>query len=220
MSETKTKLHNQHSAIRVYLLLPIIFLLVTLLGGLRLRAEDNTFLFLKPQLICLVLASILLIAFYRANFFKNWFTEDFTLLKNVTNGCILLTIFTATVQIFNALLPEKSIAFWIISFCFLWSLWTNLFAELSAKKLLTSLASLFGLAFIVKYLFLASLVSTNQTWTQKIFSELSAGLLDLPKFSNATGYIQFFTLAFYIIGVLSLSSKTDESSKKSSDKTE
>jgi hypothetical protein len=73
---------------------------------------------------------------------------------------------------------------------------------LSSKKLLISLASLFGLEFVVKYFVLASLVSSNETtWTQKIFSELSAGLLDLPKFSSATGYIQFFTLILYLAGI-------------------
>jgi hypothetical protein len=186
-----------------FIILPLIFLTVTLFGGLRLSFDANAFLFLKPQLICLILAAILMVLFVRAKLIKigDFFAEDFSLLKNICNALILLTLFTATTQVFNSLLPEKSIAFWIIAFCFLWSLWTNLFAELSAKKLLISLASLFGLAFVVKYFVLASLVSSNETWTQKIFSELSAGLLDLPKFSPATGYIQFFTLILYLAGI-------------------
>jgi hypothetical protein len=187
-----------------FIILPLIFLAVTLFGGLRLSFDANAFLFLKPQLICLILSAILFVLFIRAKLIKisDFFAEDFSLLKNICNTLILLTLFTATTQVFNSLLPEKSIAFWIIAFCFLWSLWTNLFAELSSKKLLISLASLFGLAFVVKYFVLASLVSTNETtWTQKIFSELSAGLLDLPKFSSATGYIQFFTLILYLAGI-------------------
>ncbi len=172
-------------------------------GGLRLSFDANAFLFLKPQLICLILSAILMVLFVRAKLIKigAFFAEDFSLLKNICNALILLTLFAATTQVFNSLLPEKSIAFWIIAFCFLWSLQTNLFAELSSKKLLISLASLFGLAFVVKYFVLASLVSSNETWMQKIFSELSAGLLDLPKFSSATGYIQFFTLILYLAGI-------------------
>jgi hypothetical protein len=187
-----------------FIILPLIFLAVTLFGGLRLSFDANAFLFLKPQLICLILSAILFVLFFRARLIKihEFFAEDFSLLKNICNALILLMLFTATTQVFNSLLPEKSIAFWIIAFCFLWSLWTNLFAELSAKKLLISLASLFGLAFVVKYFVLASLVSTNETtWTQKIFSELSVGLLDLPKFSSATGYVQFFTLFLYLAGI-------------------
>jgi intracellular septation protein A len=187
-----------------FIILPLIFLAVTLFGGLRLSFDANAFLFLKPQLICLILSAILFVLFVRARLIKinEFFAEDFSLPKNICNALILLTLFTATTQVFNSLLPEKSIAFWIIAFCFLWSLWTNLFAELSSKKLLISLASLFGLEFVVKYFVLASLVSSNETtWTQKIFSELSAGLLDLPKFSSATGYIQFFTLILYLAGI-------------------
>jgi hypothetical protein len=219
MSKEKETITNQKSEIKNLIFLPLLFLFVTLLGGLRFRFEDSAFLFLKPQLICLILASILLVAFYRAEFFRHWFSEEFSLLKNVANGFVLLTLFTATVQIFNSLLPEKSIAFWIVAFCFLWSLWTNLFAELSANKLFISLSSLFGLAFIVKYFLLANLVSNNETWTQKIFSEVSAGLLDLPKFASGTGYVQFFALAIYIIGVWSMTSASGELSKNSSDKT-
>ncbi len=204
-----------------FIILPLMFLAVTLFGGLRLSFDANAFLFLKPPLICLILSAILMVLFVRAKLIKihEFFAEDFSLLKNICNTLILLTLFTATTQVFNSLLPEKSIAFWIIAFCFLWSLQTNLFAELSAKKLLISLASLFGLAFVVKYFVLASLVSTNETWTNKIFSELSAGLLDLPKFSSATGYIQFFTLILYLAGIYLTSSGkgNGDSSKNSSE---
>jgi hypothetical protein len=72
------------------------------------------------------------------------------------------------------------------------------------------LGSLFGLAFVVKYLVLASLtVQGEQTWTQKILEtvmkEASFGLLDLPKFAAGTGYIQFFTLIIYVVGLILLS---------------
>lgn len=204
-----------------FIILPLIFLTVTLFGGLRLSFEANAFLFLKPPLICLILSAILFVLFVRTRLIKinKFFAEDFSLLKNICNGLILLTLFTASTQVFNSLLPEKSIAFWIIAFCFLWSLWTNLFAELSSKKLLISLASLFGLAFVVKYFVLANLVSTNETWMQKIFAELSAGLLDLPKFSSATGYIQFFTLILYLAGIylVSAGNGNGDSSKNSSE---
>ena len=52
---------KNNKTILQYLLLPLIFLTVTLLGGLRLSAENNAFLFLKPALVCLILATILLI---------------------------------------------------------------------------------------------------------------------------------------------------------------
>src|SRR4051812_31322525 len=39
---------NRQSAIRHYLLLPLMLLTVTLLGGLRLSGDVNAFIFLKP----------------------------------------------------------------------------------------------------------------------------------------------------------------------------
>jgi hypothetical protein len=219
MTAEKEEVKKQKSEIKNIVFLPTLFLAVTLLGGLRFRFEDNAFLFLKPQLICLILASILIVSLYRANLFDGWFCEGYSNLKKTANGSVFLTFLAATVQIFNSLLPEKSIAFWIIVFCLLWSLWTNLFAELTAKKLFVSLISIFSLAFIVKYFLLASLISGKETWTQKIFSELSAGLLDLPKFSSVTGYVQFFSLIIYIIGLWSITLASSELSKNSSDKT-
>lgn len=207
-----------------YILLPIIFLTVTLLGGLRLSVEDNAFIFLKPELVCLIFSAILLILFFRAGLLRltGWFSEDFSVLDNVANGTVLLTLFFASTQVFNALLPEKGLAFWIISFFFFWTLWNNLFVDFQAKRLLQSLGSLFGLAFVVKYLVLANLVtSTEATWTQKILEglmkEASFGLLDLPKFSSATGYIQFFTLVFYVLGLILLSPSSVSTPKSESE---
>lgn len=204
-----------------YLVLPLVFLTIALLGGLRLSVENNAFIFLKPALICLIFALILVILLFRADLIRltDYFSEDFPLLKNVAHGLILLTLFAASTQIFNALLPEKGLTFWVIGFFFFWTLWNNLFIDFQAKRLLQSLGSLFGLAFVVKYLVLANLTSSGEsTWTQKILEglmkEASFGLLELPKFSAGTGYIQFFTLIIYAIGLILLPSSSSTSKSK------
>lgn len=214
---------KNNKSILQYILLPLIFLTVTLLGGLRLSIENNAFIFLKPALVCLIFATILLILFFRGRLISlsGWFSEDFSTLKNIANGLILLTLFTASTQVFNSLLPEKGLPFWIIGFFFFWTLWNNLFVDFQAKRLLQSLGSLFGLAFVVKYLVLASLTASGEsTWTQKILESLmkeaSFGLLDLPKFSSATGYIQFFTLILYVVGLILLSPSSAPKSKSES----
>ena len=98
---------------------------------------------------------------------------------------------------------------------FFWTLWNNLFAEFNTKRLLQSLGGLFGLAFIIKYLLLANLVApTSDSWWQSILQnptqQAFTWLLDLPKFSSGTGYIQFFTLIFYLIGLFLLNPQTGE----------
>ena len=202
---------NQQSAIRNYLFLPFIFLTVALLGGLRLSEETSTFLFLKPPLICLIFASVLLILFFRANLIKlnGWFSESFSTLTNFAHASVLLTLFAASAQVFNSLLPESGLPFWTLAFCFFWTLWNNLFADFDVKKLLQSLGGLFGLAFVVKYLILANLTApTSESWIQGIVQnpskEVFTWILDLPKYSSGTGYIQFFTLVFYLIGLFLL----------------
>ncbi|CAN5231916.1 hypothetical protein BH20ACI2_BH20ACI2_00250 [soil metagenome] len=196
------------SAVPKYIVLPLIFLAVTLLGGMRLGAVDNSFIFLKPALICLVFSALTLVLFFRSGLISvaGWLSEGFTTLRNAANAAILLTMFTATVQLFNSLLPEQGLPFWIVGFCFFWTLWNNLFAGFDTMRLLRSLGALFGLAFVVKYLVLANLTApTGSGWLQRMIEnpgrEAFTWLLDLPRFSPGTGYIQFFTLVLYLIGL-------------------
>ncbi len=198
-----------------YIFLPISFLTVALLGGLRLNAADNAFIFLKPALICLIFSSILLILFFRANLLKldGWFSESFPTLKNAANATVLISLFAASTQIFNALLPERGLPFWIIAFCFFWTLWNSLFAEFDVRRLLQSLGGLFGLAFVVKYLVLANLAApTGSSWWRTFVEnpaqETFTWLLDLPRFAAGTGYIQFFAVIIYLLGLFLLPSAT------------
>ena len=62
------------------------------------------------------------------------------------------------------------------------------------------------MAFVVKYLVLANLTATGgASLLQRIFEdptkEAFTWLLDLPRYAAGTGYIQFFTLALYLIGL-------------------
>ena len=204
IANPKSNIANQ----KVYLLLPILFLIVALLGGLRFGAADGEFLFIRPPLIALIFACVLLVLFFRANLIRleGWFSEDFTTLKNAANGAVLITLFFASVQIFNSLLPEQGLPFWILAFCFFWTLWNNLFADFDTKKLIRSLGAMFGLAFVVKYLILINFIApTDESWWQNIFKNMTkdtfAWILDLPRFSPATGYVQFFAVIFYLIGL-------------------
>jgi hypothetical protein len=199
-----------------YLALPAIFLIVTLLGGMRLSPESGAFIFLPPSIFNLVLAVLLLAVIVRGKLILagQWFSAEFSVLKNCANGLILLTIFSGSVQVINCLLPEKGLAFGLTAFFLLWTLWTNLFAELEAKKMLRSLAALLGFAFVFKYVFLASLVSAanggggEETWARKLaeslFEKVSLGLLEIPRFSAATGYVAFFTVLLYGAGLIFL----------------
>ncbi len=210
VKDQKPKTENQKFYLQ-YILLPLIFLTAALLGGLRLSAIDSALIFLKPPLICLIFATILLVLFFRSGLLKleGWFSESFSMLKNTANVVILLTLFFASTQIFNSLLPETGLPFWVFAFCFFWTLWNNLFVEFQGKRLLQSLGSVFALAFVSKYLILAYLTApTSESWWRGILEnptqEFFTLLFDLPRFAAGTGYIQFFAVIFYLLGLFLL----------------
>lgn len=195
----------------VYLLLPVIFLAVTLLGGLRLGAADEAFIFLKPALICLVFAAVTLVLFVRSGMIAvdGWLSSENSGLRNAANAAVLLTLFSALVQLYNSLLPEQGLPFWIVGFCFFWTLWNNLFAEFDPKRLIRSMSALFAMAFAVRWLFLANITPEPvNSWFQRLLQnpaqEALTWLLDIPRYSVGTGYVQFFTLVLFLLGLFLL----------------
>lgn len=207
--------HDRQKLVRLHLLIPFIFLTAALLGGLRLASPDNAFVFLKPALLCLIFAVILLLLFIRGGLITvdGWINEEFTILKNAANSMVLLTLFAASTQLFNSVLPEQGLPFWIVAFCFLWTLWNNLFADFDNKKLLRSIAALFGFAFVAKYLILANLTApTSESWLRGLIEnpaqETFTWILALPKYSAGTGYIQFFAVLLYFMGLFLLPQTT------------
>jgi len=200
-----------------YFLVPFLFVTAALLGGLRLSAADSTFVFVRPSLLCLVFAVMLLVIFFRAGFISagGWFNEKFPLAKDIANAVILAAAAAASMQIFNSLIPENGLPYWVVSFCFLWTLWNYLFAEPDRMRLLKSILGMFALAFAVKYILLANLTATsNESWLRSMIDEPAKNvftyLLDLPAYSSGTGFIQFFALLIYIFGLYLLPETTEE----------
>ncbi len=203
--------NNQRSAVggqRSVVLLPFIFLTVALLGGLRVSAEDQAFVFVPPPLITLVLAVLLMLLFVRGGLIelRSWIVPDNSPLANITQVWVLLTLFFASAQAFNSVLPETGLLHWLFSFFFLWTLWNNQFSSFDARRLLRSLAVLFGTAFVLKHMLLASLYAPEGGWLKRLTGALVSGVtqgtLDGPTFAPATGYIAFFTLGLYIVGLM------------------
>jgi|SRR6185437_13348002 len=199
---------SRNQALLSYWVLPAIFLTVALLGGLRVSADDRAFIFFPPPLITLVLAVLLMLLFVRGGLIelRSWIATNHPPLQNISHIWLLLTLFFASAQAFNSVLPERGLLHWLFSFFFLWTLWNNQFSSFDARRLLRSLVVLFGTAFVLKHLLLASLYAAGGGWLQRLTGALvqgvSLGTLDAPMFAPATGYISFFTLGLYIVGLL------------------
>ena len=207
---------SRNQALVSYWLLPLIFLTVALLGGLRVSAEGHKFIFLPPSLITLVLAVLLMLLLVRGGLIesRSWIAANNPPLENVSHIWVLLTLFFASAQAFNSVLPESGLLHWLFSFFFLWTLWNNQFSSFDARRLLRSLVVLFGTAFILKHMLLASLYAPEGGWLTRIAGALaqgvSLGTLDAPIFAPATGYISFFTLGLYIAGLLLISFRSEQ----------
>src|SRR5690606_7405616 len=111
-------------AVLTYLALPALFLFVALLGGLRLSGADGSFIFIRPALVCLVFALVLVVLFVRNSLVRldGWFSETAPVFTNIANAVVVASLFFASVQIFNSLIPEQGLPFWVVSFCFFWVL--------------------------------------------------------------------------------------------------
>jgi hypothetical protein len=91
----------------------------------------------------------------------------------------------------------------MFSFFFLWTLWTNQFSAFDPRRLLKSLIVLFGTAFVLKHLFVSGLYAPEGGWFKRIAAALLQGIaVDVPAFAPVTGYVSFFALALYVVGLL------------------
>ena len=190
-----------------FILLPTLFLTVALLGGVRVAAETRALVFVPPPLVALILASLLVALIARARLidFRAWLDAEHTPIINIAHALVLVALFFASAQAFNSVLPERGLLHGLFAFFFLWTLWNNLFVAFDTRALLRSISVLFGTAFAVKHFLLASLFGTERGLLERVTSlvveGVSLGAISAPAFAPATGYISFFTLALFILGL-------------------
>lgn len=206
---------SRNRALLIYLLLPTIFLTVALLGGVRVGAGTNALIFSPPPLITLILATMMFVLFARGGAINlgRWLSADNTVPANLSHALTLGALFFASSQAFNSVLPESGLLRWVFSFFFLWTLWQDLFTPFDAKRLLRSLAVLFGTAFALKHLLLTSLFAPEAGWLRRLVGfaveGITLGALAGEPHAPATGYLSFFTLALYVLGLFMLPPSPD-----------
>ena len=212
MTDNRTR----NSALVRFVLLPTVFLTVALLGGLRVSAGTGALVFVAPPLVTLILAVMLLALFVRGRALDpgRWLSGENSVLTNVSHALTLAALFFASAQSFNSVLPEAGLLRWMFSFFFLWTLWNNQFSSFDPRRLLRSLAALFGTAFVLKHMLLAALYAPDGGWQRRLAGALlegvTLGALGGEASAPATGYISFFTLALYVGGLALLPAAPEE----------
>jgi len=222
---TDTRTRNR--ALLRHVLLPTIFLTVALLGGVRVGAGGGAFVFVPPPLVTLVLAVLMLALFARGGALRvgRWLSADNGTAENVSHALTLGTLFFASAQAFNSVLPEAGLPRFVLASFFLWTLWQNQFSNFDPRRLLRSLAALFGTAFFVKHVLLASLFQPGEGWLSRLATAalegVTLGTLSGPPYAASTGYISFFALALYVGGLALLppapDAETDEDEERAAE---
>jgi hypothetical protein len=181
--------------------LPLSFLTVTLLGGVRVA---DRIVLLPPPLVSLVLAFLLLGVLVRSGALapERLMNGARPPLANLSGAVVLLTAFSASAQAFNAAMPESGLP--RLLFCvFLFVLLLNTLAAAPDRvRVLRSVLVIFGSAFVLKFIVLATLSDPTGGWLkrtlQAMLEGLTLGTLSQDVYRPATGYIAFATLVLFI----------------------
>jgi hypothetical protein len=190
--------------VREAIVLPMLLLSVTLLGGLRIR---NDIAFVPPPLFALVLAVLLLGALIRSGaLVPNRLAYSSRPLLAATNGgIVLLTLFLASAQVFHLVTPDSGLPKLAADVFFLVLLVNTLASAPDRPRLLRSLMVIFGSAFVLKFILLAALSDPSAGRLHQVMRVLlegvTLGTLTQDPLHPAVGYVAFATLAAFLLAV-------------------
>jgi hypothetical protein len=191
--------------------LPALFLTVVVLGGVRIA--DRVVL-LPPPLFALVLGLLLFGVLARSGAFAlhRVMNAGRSPLANVNGLVVILTTFLASAQVFNLVTPESGLPRLLFNVFFLVLLLNTLAASPDRVRVLRSLVVIFGSAYVLKYVVLAALSDPTGGMLKRallvLLEGVTLGTLTQDVFHESTGYLAFFTIALFIVGLAVLPSET------------
>jgi hypothetical protein len=192
------------TAAREAITLPVLFLTVALLGGLRIA--DRVAL-LPPPLFALVLSVLLLGLLVRCGALApdRLVRPARPPLANLNGLIVLLAVFVGSAQAFNLVTPESGIPRVLFNLGFLMMLANTTAAAPDRLHVFRSLLVIFGAAFVLKFIVLASLSAPAEgiftRALRALFEGVTLGSVTQEGLHPATGYVAFFTLMTYFFGL-------------------
>jgi hypothetical protein len=191
--------------VREAIVLPLIFLTVMLSGGFRLAGDVKL---VPPSLTALILAIPLVGLLVRSGTIPvtALLSGARRSLENVSGGIVLATLFGASAQVLNLLIPDAGLlhaAFAIFVFVQLLTIGAT---RMERPAALRALLVLFGSLFVLRYILVEALYVPGGGMLHRVLVTLMSGasLGGITYEPNAplTGYVAFFTVALYFIGLL------------------
>jgi len=184
--------------------LPLLFLTVTLLGGLRV---DARVVFAPPPLSALVLAMLLIAALVRCGAVapERLLHGDRPVLANISGAVVLAAVFAAAVQAFNLVIPEAGLPRIAVTVFLFLLLLNTIAASADRTHVLRSTAVIVGSTFVLKFIVLAALSETEGGWLKRVLlaslEGVTLGTLTQPRLAPVTGYVAFVTLVMFLAGL-------------------
>jgi hypothetical protein len=199
------------SRTREAFILPLLFLTVTLLGGVRVA---DRLVLAPPPLFALVLAIMLIAVLVKAGALApdRLVHRDRSRLENAGGVVVLATVFAAAAQSFNVAIPEYGLPRLLFSVFLLVLLFNTLAASPDRVRVLRSLLVIFGSAFVLKFVVLAALSDPAGSGTKRVLLALlegvTLGTLSQDVYHPATGYLAFVTLTMFVGGLALLPTRS------------
>ena len=195
------------SPLREALVLPLLFLTVALLGGLRFNADVRL---LPPPAGALVLAVLTVgaLARSRALVVERFIHRTRSPLENLSGAVVLATLVAAAAQVFNVVTPDTGLLHVIVSVFFVVQLLTTLAGVRDRLAMLRSVTVLLGCAFVLRYVALESLYTPGRSVMKRVMTALlegvTLGAIEYAPAGTVTGYIAFAALALFVAGLVML----------------
>jgi len=192
---------------REAIVVPVIFLTVLLLGGLRIA---DTAVLVPPSPYVLLLAVLLVRVVVQSGALapELLLASDRSELANLNGVVLLATLWLASAQALAVLIPESGVPRLAFSVFFLILLLNTAAASPDRHRLLRSLAVTFGAAFVVKFVVLHGLSAPGDGAVKRALLALvdgvTAGALvqEVPR--PITAYIALLAVALFLLGVFLL----------------
>jgi hypothetical protein len=192
------------SAIREAVVLPLIFLTVTLLAGVQLGTGVAL---VPPSLFSLVLGTMLLAALIRSGALApaRLLHGSRSILANANGAIVLATLLAAAAQVLGMLTPRSGLPLFFVDVFLFVLLLNTLVAGPDRVRLLRSLAVILGSALVLKFVVLASLSGPSGSRVTRVlvalFDTATFGTITQEAQSPGAGYAAFFAIGLFLIGV-------------------
>jgi hypothetical protein len=190
--------------IREAVVLPLVFLTVVLLGGLRIAGDVR---FVAPPLMALVLGLLAVASLVRSSALRPeaFMNAGRTGMENVSGAIVLLTLYAASAQVFHLVIPERGLLHLIFGTFFFIQLLTTMAGGTGRTGMLRSFVVLLGSAFILRWVVLESLYAPDTGFLQRLVTTLAGGItlgaMEYAPHTAMTGYTAFFAVALYLVGL-------------------